>query len=275
MRQKIELSEEQEPLDVLIPLQEPPRESFYYENGMQTIADVLPNTELCSDIMRFFDHNALQSDKFIADEAEERQQDLVLLLEELGIIRADWKRMGGFDHKPVGYRPLPIAYDTNIVRDTIDLIKAVHKDLEHLESFRAEKEYFEQEQWRQHVHDPSFSNIAYDNDSMSLRLNKTSISLRNAPTQADLCRVIFKNWPGKKSWERDEILKEWGWPDDHIYTNDHLKIRKKARLPVYTAGISLNRKIAKAAGGRIMGFFAVTTQRIGINQKYKHMLANT
>lgn len=277
MRKTIELKEGQAPLDHLVPFQEAPRKSFYRENGIKSLADVLPNAKICSDVIRFFKYADLPAGRFIKDTdvADESRMDFILLLEELGIIRADWQETFELNHKPVGSRPIPIAYDANKVRDTIDLINAVHKDLELLNSFGAQQEYFQREEWRRHTENRSLARISYDHDSHSLMINKTTVDLSDAPNQADLCRVIFANWPEKKSWERDEILAEWGWEESRIYRSEDGGLKKEARLPVYTAANGLNRKISEATQGKIIDFLSVSTKRVSINPPYYYLLANT
>lgn len=132
----MEIINENEQLNQLLPSQDPKdRRNSGYSKTIQTVNDLLKNIELrnkCKAILGWgYD---LESDHFYTYEADERDDELVLLLEDLGILKADWTGLiKNQKHRSVGNRLITIAVDGNKAIEFFNRINGkktkIHKDI--------------------------------------------------------------------------------------------------------------------------------------------------
>lgn len=112
----MEIINENEQLDQLLPTQDPKdKRKSGYSRTIETVDDLLKNIELRNKCKTILGHGCdLTSDHFYTYEAEEKDEELVLLLEDLKFLKADWT---GFKnnqrHRLIGNRLITIAVNGN------------------------------------------------------------------------------------------------------------------------------------------------------------------
>ena len=111
-----------------------PDRSMYVKDGYKTIKDVLHNAELRESlfgiILRTYgvqDAHELQRKRSIKVEIDERfdgyyQDEKILLLEALGIAKADWEGLKNQNHRTFGNRLISVSFDGERVCDFTDAL---------------------------------------------------------------------------------------------------------------------------------------------------------
>lgn len=112
--------------------------------------------------------------------------------------------------------------------------------------------------------------IAYDKANHSLVIGSNTVRFnKDDSNQAELCRILFNNQEStKKSWDREEILEGWGYPEDRIY-NSNGKLLETNRLKVYQTAEKINNKVMKATQGKIIDLLIYSTKTVSVNKKYR------
>lgn len=96
-----------------------------YSNKIKNIDDLLQNVELrkkCFSIIAWDNSNVPQRGRFYTMGVDEQYDEIVLLMEDLGLIKADWEYLGKQPHRQVGYRLINIAYGVDKFFDLLDRI---------------------------------------------------------------------------------------------------------------------------------------------------------
>lgn len=109
-----------EALEQMLPKQDPAdKRKSGYSKTIKTVDDLLKNIELRNRCKRVlgFGYDDLTPEQFYKYEAEERDEEIVRLLEDLGVLKADWT---GFQKQPLGRRKIIIAVDNNSVINFFD-----------------------------------------------------------------------------------------------------------------------------------------------------------
>lgn len=112
--------------------------------------------------------------------------------------------------------------------------------------------------------------ITYDKPNHSLIIGKHSIKFnKDDSNQAELCKILFASKKSvNKSWETEEVLEGWDYPEDRIYDGNG-KLLKENRLKAYQTAEKINTKIMKATEGKIIDLLVYSTKTVSINQKYR------
>jgi len=103
-----------------------------HSKTIKTIDDLLKNIELrnkCKAILGF-GYDDLKPDHFYEYEAEEKNEEIVRLLEDLGVLKADWTSFGKQLRSMYGMRKIIIAVDNNSVIDFFDRLSGKNTRIE-------------------------------------------------------------------------------------------------------------------------------------------------
>lgn len=121
----VEIKSKEGERPIIVVLTDPPRpqKSLYARDGYKTLRDVLLNYELRTDILGIicraysvFDPRQIKKGLSVKTEIDEKrdgsyQDEKVLLMEELEILRADWEAMKKQTHRTVGNRLIPVSFN--------------------------------------------------------------------------------------------------------------------------------------------------------------------
>lgn len=128
MKMKMKTKATPSVLDKIIPRQKPPRESLYRRQGViRSVEDIIADPELSYDFINFFRSYDLRPGKILTDEADERHDEYLLALEELGLIRVDWQSLQ-VQQKPIGHRLIRFVYRSDQVEALWDRIEKAHQE---------------------------------------------------------------------------------------------------------------------------------------------------
>ncbi|MBI1833985.1 MAG: hypothetical protein HYR90_04130 [Candidatus Andersenbacteria bacterium] len=131
---------------------------FHRDSGTANVEDLLYDAEFCgATIMHFFlslecgRDEALRPGVIVHESVSDRKDELVRYLEELGFITPDWERYQIELAEKVHWqqpKAIHFRYESDKIRDLIDLFYRIEKDRENFKSLKEEKVYFEKKLWK-------------------------------------------------------------------------------------------------------------------------------